>query len=491
MTKITLTHVADLTQPTTAATTINADMDIIQSAMDNTLSRDGTSPNQMETNLDMNDYQILNLPEPATELSPLRLKDLQDFNNTGTISLLPTGGTTGQALKKNSGTDYDVSWQDSGTVSSVALTMPSDFNVSGSPVTTTGTLAVTLANSATGTGGFVRATSPTITTPTISGHPVIEGVTPTGATGTGNLVFGTSPTLTSPALTTPNLGTPVAVTLTNGTGLPVGGIASIATGTMVANATGGSASPTATNVAAFTAKTTPVAADTILISDSAASNVLKSVTYANLISNGTLPTQQTFTSGSGTYTTPAGVKFIVVEMIGGGGGGGGSGTALTNSGAGGNTTFGALTAAGGGATSGATGGAGGTASGSLGLQENFNGANGNGPTTVATAFNGAGGSGGVSFYGGAGAFAAAAAGGSAVTNSGSGGAGGGSNGIASVVPAPGGGAGAYIRTLITNPSATYSYAVGAAGTNGAAGTSGYAGGSGGSGRIRVLEFYAA
>lgn len=73
----------------------------------------------------------------------------------------------------------------------------------------------------------------------------IGGVTAAGATGTGNAVFATSPTLT-----TPNLGTPSAATLTNATGLPVGGIASIATDTLVANATGGSASPTAVSISA-------------------------------------------------------------------------------------------------------------------------------------------------------------------------------------------------------------------------------------------------
>jgi len=36
----------------------------------------------------------------------------------------------------------------------------------------------------------------TLTSPTIGGHAVIEGVTPTGATGTGNLVFSAGPTLT-------------------------------------------------------------------------------------------------------------------------------------------------------------------------------------------------------------------------------------------------------------------------------------------------------
>ena len=47
----------------------------------------------------------------------------------------------------------------------------------------------------TGSGSLVFATSPTI-----SGHPTIEGVTSTGATGTGKFVFDGSPSLTTPSL---------------------------------------------------------------------------------------------------------------------------------------------------------------------------------------------------------------------------------------------------------------------------------------------------
>lgn len=68
----------------------------------------------------------------------------------------------------------------------------------------------------------------------------IGGVTATGATGSGSVVFASSPTLTTPAL-----GTPSAAVLTNATGLPVAGIASIAANTVVANATGSTAIPTA------------------------------------------------------------------------------------------------------------------------------------------------------------------------------------------------------------------------------------------------------
>lgn len=85
----------------------------------------------------------------------------------------------------------------------------------------------------TGTGVAVFGTSPTI-----SGHPVIEGVTSTGATGTGKFVYDTSP-----ALVTPNLGTPTAGVMTNVTGTASGLTAGAATALAVngANCSAGQA----------------------------------------------------------------------------------------------------------------------------------------------------------------------------------------------------------------------------------------------------------
>ena len=62
MSKITLNNVGSLLDATTAATTINNNSAVLVAAMDNTLSRDGTSPNQMAADLDMNSHNILNLP---------------------------------------------------------------------------------------------------------------------------------------------------------------------------------------------------------------------------------------------------------------------------------------------------------------------------------------------------------------------------------------------------------------------------------------------
>lgn len=113
MAKISLTDLANLQNENTAVNAINANNAILEAASDNTLSRDGTSPNEMESVLDMNSHQIVNLPTPSTENSPLRLKDLADFWNTGVINTLPDGGTTGQILTKISNADYDADWQNS------------------------------------------------------------------------------------------------------------------------------------------------------------------------------------------------------------------------------------------------------------------------------------------------------------------------------------------------------------------------------------------
>lgn len=50
-------------------------------------------------------------------------------------------------------------------------------------------------------GNVVLSSSPTISTPTISGHFTAEGVTTTGATGTGNVVFASSPSISALTVT--------------------------------------------------------------------------------------------------------------------------------------------------------------------------------------------------------------------------------------------------------------------------------------------------
>lgn len=206
--KITLTDLASLQNENTALATINDNNATIETAFNNTLSRDGTSPNQMENNLDLNNFQILNLPAPATGSSPLRLADLEQFVG-GTLSNLPAGGTTSQALVKNSNVDYDTKWGN--TTTSVGLTANSDFTVTNSPITTAGNINLTWANTPTGTGSIVKANAPSLVTPNI-GDAVANTVKINGST----LSSGSSAAnVTVPNSTTTLVGRDTIDTLTN------------------------------------------------------------------------------------------------------------------------------------------------------------------------------------------------------------------------------------------------------------------------------------
>jgi hypothetical protein len=194
------------------------------------------------------------------------------------------------------------------------------------------------------------------------------------------------------------------------------------------------------------------------------------------------PTIQTFLSGSGTYNTPNNTTWLKIKMVGAGAGGGGSGTASTAGSSGGTTSFGSglLTCTGG--TNNTTGApAGGTASGG---DINIAG----GQATLAVSGSETGGSaGGNSALGGAGAGSFNAAGSAAAANSGAGGGGGWSAGVGN--SAVGGSAGGYLEKIITSPSTSYPYVVGAGGAAGSSGVSGFGGGAGANGGIWVEEHY--
>lgn len=57
MAKLTLQHLGAGYLSTAA---LNANFDLIETALENTVSRDGSTPNQMEADLDMNGNDILN-----------------------------------------------------------------------------------------------------------------------------------------------------------------------------------------------------------------------------------------------------------------------------------------------------------------------------------------------------------------------------------------------------------------------------------------------
>lgn len=108
MAKLTLTDIANISgNPATAENNVNNNNQAIETAFENTLSRDGTTPNQMEANLDMNQNRILNLPSPINGTEPLRLADAAGFLEVTGILLPPQSGHAGEYL----GTDgANLSW---------------------------------------------------------------------------------------------------------------------------------------------------------------------------------------------------------------------------------------------------------------------------------------------------------------------------------------------------------------------------------------------
>lgn len=78
MAKITLNDLVNLQNESSAVASINANNSAIETAMENTLSRDGTSPNSMGASLDMNSNRILNLPFPLNDNEPARKIDLDN-----------------------------------------------------------------------------------------------------------------------------------------------------------------------------------------------------------------------------------------------------------------------------------------------------------------------------------------------------------------------------------------------------------------------------
>lgn len=81
------------------------------------------------TNVDIVFSESNGYVEPSGEVETRKqlsypFKELKDYINSTAI---PTGGSTGQVLKKNSATDFDYSWQDVSDVSSSMSTNEIDF----------------------------------------------------------------------------------------------------------------------------------------------------------------------------------------------------------------------------------------------------------------------------------------------------------------------------------------------------------------------------
>lgn len=72
MAKLTLTDLTNLSNEQSVVSSINNNNASIETALENTLSRDGSTPNTMSADLDMDSNQILNLPAATVDTEPVR-----------------------------------------------------------------------------------------------------------------------------------------------------------------------------------------------------------------------------------------------------------------------------------------------------------------------------------------------------------------------------------------------------------------------------------
>ena len=215
---VTLADISNAQQITSAATALNSNADIIETAFTDVLSTSATTiPNSMNTNLDMNNNQMLNLPAPATLNSPARLVDV-----TGTPSLsVPPVGTSGATVPLLNANN---TWSGIQTYSVAPVI---------STITNTGTLTLP-----TSTDTIVgRATTDTLTNKTLTA-PTIATITNSGTltlpSGADTLVGRASTdTLTNKTLTSPTITGTGSLTAAS---LTLSANASI-TGTLAAGAT--------------------------------------------------------------------------------------------------------------------------------------------------------------------------------------------------------------------------------------------------------------
>lgn len=82
MTKLTLSNIANLQNESSVVTTLTQNNVATVAALENTLSRDGTSPNVMNADFDINSNRILNCVDATTDQEPITRGQFLDYVDT-------------------------------------------------------------------------------------------------------------------------------------------------------------------------------------------------------------------------------------------------------------------------------------------------------------------------------------------------------------------------------------------------------------------------
>lgn len=145
---------------------LNANFAAIVAAIENTVSRDGTSPNSMSGNLDMNSNRILNVPAPTSDNEPITRAYLETLENNAYTSALDAADSAEDAATSatsaaSSATSASSSASSASTSASNASTSASNAATSASAASTSASSASTSASSASSSASSASSSAST------------------------------------------------------------------------------------------------------------------------------------------------------------------------------------------------------------------------------------------------------------------------------------------------------------------------------------------